>query len=328
LNLKFNIQATNFEILTAIAYLYFYQNNVDFAVIEVGLGGRLDATNVMDNSLVSVITSISYDHQEFLGDTIAKIAYEKACIMKKNGIVVISPQQYEETYSVFIEQAKIMNCQLIWVKKSKRDKTNSNFAISEDDFRYTLPLLGDMQLENSATALRVIRILQSKGYYFSDDNIICGIQTTKWPGRCEWVFTNKFGKILVDGAHNPGGASALSQFVEQQRKQGQRVIWIFGSSKPPSTTLKVLKELLKERDFFVASSFQTPENMPWIKSLDLNIAVDLVTKNFSTIQATRCENLNQLNTVLSSFPQDCIKVLCGSLYLVSEFFRILKEEKK
>ena len=186
---------TFFEIVTAIAFLYFAQEKVDIAIVEVGMGGRLDATNVI-TPLVSAITNISLEHTCHLGNTIEQIAFEKAGIIKQdvplvlsediNGLDVIKKVADEKSSEVFI---------------AKTTKTDS-------------ALKGDFQYENLSVALKIIKLLKIKGFKTSDESISKGLNAVKWPGRLDFISKN----ILFDCAHNPAAAKVLSQELKKIKK--------------------------------------------------------------------------------------------------------------
>ncbi len=183
---KNNLQPTFFEFTTALAFLYFVEQKVDFAVVEAGMGGRLDATNVLKPE-AAVITNISFDHQKHLGDTLEKIAGEKAGIIKENGVVVVGEKK-EELLKLFKEKCKEKKSTLILAGKEQIET----------------PLLGRHQQENANTAITVARVLK-----IEEKTIKRGIAKTKWPGRLEFITKN----ILVDCAHNVAGMETLREYV-------------------------------------------------------------------------------------------------------------------
>lgn len=223
---------TPFEMLTACAFLHFFQTQVDFAVIEVGLGGRLDATNTASSTLVTVITSIGDDHKEYLGDTIQRIATEKAGIIKQGGTVVVAHQKEWDAMQVFQQYANKMGAELIIAPPSIAHPQKEHWAIFQHTLEYHLPMLGDFQLENSAAAIAVLQVLQKKfNIDISENAIVKGIANTKWEGRLQWKTHPKFGndKFLIDGAHNKPAAKELRKFVDnlQNKESISHVIWIF-----------------------------------------------------------------------------------------------------
>jgi len=221
---------TTFEITTALAFQYFFEQNVDVAVIEVGLGGRLDATNVVI-PIVSVITSISLDHTAVLGSTLSAIAYEKAGIIKSGRPVVIAPQD-EEALNVFKNAAKTRNSELIEVeeeysfKPGERSLDGQYFSIQrrmkgindesktmnpsiDEEKQYFIPLLGNHQIENAATAFAALKEASKNGVLVTDTGIDSGFKNTHWSGRFE-VF-RKTPPIIIDCAHNRDSARRLRQ---------------------------------------------------------------------------------------------------------------------
>lgn len=241
---------STFELTTAIAFLYYSRMKVDLAVIEVGLGGRLDATNVVD-PLVSVITSLSYDHTHVLGDTLAQIAYEKAGIIKEGRPVVIAPQK-EEARIVVERVAKERGAQLIQVGRDllyapwSRSLSGQSLLIwsaeeqelimeyiesgGREDWepiRLSIPLLGYHQVENAATAFAVLQIARKSGVNIPEAALLKGFAEVVWPGRFEVV--RKTPPIIIDSAHNPDSALKLRLAIDDYLP-GQPVILIFGAS--------------------------------------------------------------------------------------------------
>jgi dihydrofolate synthase / folylpolyglutamate synthase len=200
---------TQFEVITAAAWLYFAQQSVDIAVVEVGLGGRLDATNVCETPLVSIITSISRDHWQRLGSTLAAIASEKAGILKPSCPAVVGPLP-PEAQAVVQQRLEALNCPALWPQPAQ-DLGNGQAA--SQGLIYTLPLPGAIQLTNSALAIAALQILRQQGWSISDQAIMTGIAKTRWPGRLQWTVWGEKA-LLIDGAHNPAAAQALRQFVD------------------------------------------------------------------------------------------------------------------
>ncbi len=226
-------QLTTFEVMTALAFAYFALKGVDFQVLEVGLGGRLDATNVIQPE-VCIITSISLDHTEVLGSSLAEIAMQKAGIIKPVSMVVTSPQ-YDEVDKV-IEDA-CHNCGARLVRVSS-DVTWQSLSFDTDrqlfqvrgrlgSYKISLPLLGHYQLENAATAVAALEVLAEKGFNISPDSIIDGLERVKWPGRFQVLGHRPW--LVVDGAHNPDSARKLRESLEQGFNFN-RAILVIGTS--------------------------------------------------------------------------------------------------
>jgi len=209
---------TYFEFLTALAFLYFAQQGVDLAVVEVGMGGRFDATNVLD-PICSVVTSISIDHEKFLGSTLGQIAREKGGIIKKKKPIITSETE-EEALRPLQEKAAIMKAPLIKVFTKEDDlkiigqeglKTSFCFSWQGQSYTFTPSLLGFHQGRNAACALVVAKVLSPRWFPLEEEKIIEGLQQARWEGRLEIISSQPL--FLVDGAHNPSGARALQDFL-------------------------------------------------------------------------------------------------------------------
>jgi dihydrofolate synthase / folylpolyglutamate synthase len=212
------LQPSQFEIITAAAWLYFAQQQVDIAVMEVGLGGRLDSTNVVDRPLVSIITSISFDHTHILGDTLGAIAGEKAGILKPGCPAVIGPVPPEAQAAIDRRLAEL-GCPAVYPEPA----TSQGDWAEAEEIKYPLPLPGEVQLQNSAVAIAALQCLRQQGWQISDSAIAQGMAQTQWPGRMQW-FPWHDQKILIDGAHNPAGTIALRQFVDRLLPAGPAAI--------------------------------------------------------------------------------------------------------
>lgn len=212
---------TQFEVITAAAWLYFAQQQVDLAVVEVGLGGRLDATNVCESPLVSVITSISRDHWQRLGPTLAAIAGEKAGILKPGCPAVVAPLP-PEVQAVVKQRLKELNCPAIWPPPAL--DLGGGLATAEG-ITYPLSLPGAVQLTNSALAIAALQSLKQQGWSIPETAIVAGMANTQWPGRLQGV-TWAGQPLLIDGAHNPAAAESLRQFVDSLNPPACH--WIMG----------------------------------------------------------------------------------------------------
>ena len=212
---------TFFEMMTALALVHFRNVGADVQVMEVGLGGRLDATNILTPE-VSVITSISLDHVATLGDTIAKIAREKAGIIKQGVPCVIAPQAEPDAMAVFQEVARERDSEILSVEEQysweagDADTRGQSLRLSGQRSELCLwtPLLGDYQLENIATAVAAIDVLRDRGFDVPDDAIVSGVQDVSWPGRFQ-VFERDGRTLVVDGAHNPYSMRRLLQSLRR-----------------------------------------------------------------------------------------------------------------
>jgi dihydrofolate synthase / folylpolyglutamate synthase len=308
---------TQFEILTVAAWLIFAQQQVEIAVIEVGLGGRLDATNVCDRPLVSVITSLSREHWQRLGPTLGHIAFEKAGILKPSCPAIIG-QVPEAAAAVVQKQIQTLNCPAQWVLPAQpTTRNNEPWAIAQG-IEYPLPLLGEMQLINSAVAIAAIQVLQQQGWSIPTQAIQSGMAKARWPGRLQWIDWQGL-KLLIDGAHNPAAALYLRQYVETL---GAPVHWIMGMLATKDHA-DIFQALLRPGDRLTLvpvpdHDSATPEQLATLAiqlcpSLeDCQTADDLITA-LTSIQLAQTES------------SDRISVLCGSLYLIGYFLGQLRK---
>ena len=224
---------TTFEVLTAIAFLYFQEQGTAFQVLETGMGGRLDATNIVKPD-VCVLTSISLDHTQVLGDTLAKIAREKAGIIKP-GCTVVSAPQATAAGSVIKAKCRALDATLIQAGKAIKwipignNLTSQTFRVDGLLRKYLirLPLLGDFQMENASLAIAAIEILQQQGANVTYKDILRGLGGVRWPARMQILGLSPL--VIIDGAHNP---YSVKRLVESIRKYFtySRAYVIFGSS--------------------------------------------------------------------------------------------------
>ena len=225
---------TTFEVTTALGFSYFAQKNVDFQVIEVGLGGRLDATNVLQPE-VCVITPISYEHTDLLGNTLTAIATEKSGIIKEGSIVVSSPQ-VNEADAAIASACRKQGAKLIRVgrdityKSLGFDDTQQSLIVNGrlGNYEFTIPLLGQYQLGNAATAVAALEVLIEKGNKIPLQSIIQGMKEVNWEGRLQVL--NRHPLVVVDGAHNQDSAQKLRQALGQYFKFDKAILIIGMSS--------------------------------------------------------------------------------------------------
>lgn len=219
---------SQFEIVTAIAMLYFLRKNCDIVVLEVGMGGISDATNVIESPECSVITTISLEHTEYLGNTLAEIAYNKAGIIK-SGCPVVCYRGCKEVEDVFEKTAAENNSPLtkadFFSIRPISDGLNGQIFSFRDHEHLTLPLLGEHQLKNAAVVLETVEVLRKRGWKISEKDIHNGISDVKWPVRFELV--RKEPPIIIDGAHNPQCAEALATALEKYLP-GKQSVFLMG----------------------------------------------------------------------------------------------------
>ncbi|MBN3959982.1 folylpolyglutamate synthase/dihydrofolate synthase family protein [Nostoc sp. NMS8] len=316
--------ATQFEVITAAAWLYFAQQQVDVAVVEVGLGGRLDATNVCLEPLVTIITSISREHWQQLGPTIADIAREKAGILKPGCPVVVGPLP-PEADKVVRSRALELECPLFTPQPAHEIATGwAEYETIQNSklIKYALPLAGQIQLTNSALALGALEILQEQGWQISEEAIINGMAKTQWPGRMQWT-TWKNHKLLVDGAHNTAAAQVLRQYIDSLDAVTHKPVnWVIGMFADKDHT-DIFTALLRPGDrlFLVPIPVEpfpgrTSADLDYLSNLAYNLCPELSDRQIHPNLLTALEAATTGNLI----------VLCGSLYLVGDFLQMENSE--
>jgi dihydrofolate synthase/folylpolyglutamate synthase len=315
-------ELTTFEILTAVVFNYFKKNRVDFQVIEVGLGGRLDATNVVKPD-VCVITSLSLDHTDILGHSIAKIATEKAGIVKPGCIVVNAPQADEAAQVIqqvcHQQRAKLIQVgqDVTWRKKSG-DLHGQTFTVFTKSGHYDLaiPLLGEYQLENAAAALAVIEALVSRGVDISSQSITDGFSQVSWSGRLQIL--SREPTVVVDGAHNTYSMNKLVQAVNEYFDY-KRCFVIFGTSCDKDIS-GMVQELQPLGNHIIITSSSHPRAA----------SVSLVAEKFNTlgVKAMEVGNVNEaLSKALALANKTDLILITGSLFVVAEAIDYINQGK-
>jgi dihydrofolate synthase/folylpolyglutamate synthase len=306
-------QLTTFEILTAVVFTYFKKNRVDFQVLEVGLGGRLDATNVVKPD-VCVITSLSLDHTEILGNNLAEIAAEKAGIIKPSCIVVTAPQ-VEDAAQVIRQVCHQQRARLIQVgqdimwHKTGGDLYRQTLTVSTKSGHYDLniPLLGDHQLENATVALAVIEALISLGTDISLQNIEKGFSQVSWPGRLQIL--SREPTIVVDGAHNAYSMRKLVTAIKEYFDYKMCFV-IFGTSCDKDIS-GMAQELQPLSNHIIVTSSSHPRAAP-IQSLVEKF-------NSLGVQTIVVENVAEaLSRALALAKKTDLILITGSLFVVAE----------
>lgn len=289
---------TFFEHVVAAAFLGFRNAGVEVAVIETGLGGRLDATTAARSELIG-ITRVDLDHQEFLGDTIAKIATEKAAIISP-GSSVVAGLQVSDAESVIREMAESRGASLLFAGP---DQLPDGIELG---------LLGQHQFENAAVAVALARVIGDKGFSrVSESSIVAGLEKARHPGRLE--FSEGF---LLDGAHNVSGAKVLRSFLDQ-RQFNQRV-FIFGAMKGKDIKDMLLR-LLDENSFVLTVPVDSPRS--WDSADLARVACEVIDPSRVRCCASIDDALNSLDEVKRGGWDSHRDVACvtGSLYLIGEF---------
>jgi dihydrofolate synthase / folylpolyglutamate synthase len=316
---------TQFEIITTAAWLYFAQQNVDIAIIEVGLGGRLDATNVCPQPLVSIITSISREHWQQLGPTVTDIAREKAGIIKA-GCPVVVGQLPLDAKEVVLTRAQKLDCPTYIPQPASQ--LNDGWAEYSSIFdskpiKYPLALAGQIQLFNSACSLAALEILQNHGWQISEGAIIQGMAKTKWLGRMQWTQWNngKNYKLLLDGAHNPAAAVVLRNYIDSLNIKS--VSWVMGMLSTKEHD-EVFKALLRPNDrlYIIPVPDHSSAKPDELAKLALEIcplkSCQTYTDLKSALNAAFALPLNYFDDNTDN-TSSYLVVLCGSLYLIGHF---------
>ena len=316
-------QPTVFEILTCLAFIYFSEKKVDYVVLEVGLGGRFDATNVIENPILSVITSIGKDHIEYLGDDLKQIAAEKGGIIKNNCPVVLSSQN-ESVYHVIKQICEEKGAELyyalqnhITVSSQKLDKTI--FSIKNEFLEYEnieLSLLGSYQIQNCATVLLACKILIDKGVSLNEKAVIEGIKTTCWAGRMELCGKNPL--LFVDGAHNYDGICALKETIQNYFKD-KKITFVVGVLKD--------KEYKKMMDIILPFVHKIVITEPDSKrKLNADSLKSLIICYDKPIY--ECKEIKEALKCAKKITDEKDVICCaGSLYMVGKIKELLENQK-
>jgi dihydrofolate synthase/folylpolyglutamate synthase len=315
---------TEFEVVTAIGFEYFKRQKVDYLVLEVGLGGRGDSTNVIDDPLVSVITPVAYDHIDYLGDTLSKIAFEKAGIIKSNCPVVTYPQE-KEAMAVIEEVSKDVKAPLNiapiheveLVSYDDSGQCFHGFYGNEKIENLKISMLGEHQIENAGVALAALNILTAFHQIpISKEALYRGFMNANWPGRLEVIGRNP--TTIIDGAHNVHGMQALAKTIKNlyTGKSMILVIGILGDKDVEG----MLGEIVPLADRIILARPNNP------RAMDLDHLAEMIgSYGKTTIKSTSIPHAIQ-EALDCSTPEDLI-VFCGSLYMIGDVRSILKEKK-
>lgn len=327
------LQASPFEQLVATALYIFKEMALEWVVIEVGLGGELDATNVFANPKMTIISAIGWDHAQILGGSLTAIAKAKAGIMKANCPVVIAPQDDDVALNTLISCAKDTQSPYIVAKPAEwiSGDRDCNVDFTTDDgwhiqTTYKVPLLGDYQLSNSATAaVALLWLRRLNAVSFDDDTLHRGFAETRWPGRLDYVQNSTLDgttlpPILVDGAHNPPATMALKRYVDST--SASRVIWIIGVTTGKDIN-EMMSMLVRQEDSVLAVPFSQPEGMPWIRCVEPKVIVQHAPTDDARAFDTLKDALQSISIMNASLDDKTLVCLCGSLYLVADFYRLV-----
>lgn len=313
---KMSDSPTEFEVITAIAFYYFYKNNCDIVVLECGLGGKYDATNIIKSPCLSVITGVDFDHQNFLGNTIEKIATEKAGIIK-DGIPCLWCGKNKTANDIIESTAQIKISKLIAPDYNCINIKNISLETTQFDYKdykdIPLSLLGVYQTKNAANAIEAAQYLNSIGYTIAEKNIKNGLSSTVWHARFEVLSKNPL--IIFDGSHNPQGISAALNSIKTY----------FGDKK-----VNILMGVMADKDYtFMANTLSkavnnvyciTPDNP---RALESKVLADIF-KNLGISAFAFDDTRTAFNTAVKQSVNDNNPLIClGSLYMYSQIYNII-----
>ena len=316
-----DVPITLFELETTMAFLYFEKKKCDFIVLETGLGGLYDCTNIINHPLVSIITSIGYDHMHILGNTLPEIAYQKAGIIKKNSHTVIFEEQ-PEIDNVFISECKRKNNILHIVKKP--DIFNYSFDDNYQYFDYknfktiTVNLKGKVQVKNACLCIETFNILNELGYHVDMMNIQKGLSTVIHKGRMEQINDNPI--IIYDGAHNEPAIKNLQDMVKMYYKKMKRV-YIISILKRKDYN-KMLKLIAQDKEaIFILTSGNNSET--YASSDELYECM----KQFAEIDKIYKESLDDAIKDAMNSNSNTVTLVIGSFYTYGTVIDIIQKNK-
>ena len=300
---------TVFEVETAISFLYFIQKQCDIVVLETGLGGTLDATNVVTTTVLEVIASIGMDHMMFLGNTLGEIAKNKAGIIKPN-TAVVSAKQEPEAEAVVKEVSKNQNADLSIV--DPKEIKDVHYGYERQSFSYKnwknieISLAGTYQIKNAALALEAVEALRRLGFELSEENVRKGMAGADWRGRFSVI--HKDPVVVIDGAHNPAAATVLKESLETYFK-GKNLYYIFGvfADKDYEKVIELTAPLAKR-----IVTVQTPDNPRALPAEELKKAVEKVNPN-----VTSADSVAKAVEEVKAMTKDDVVIVFGSLSFLS-----------
>lgn len=305
-----DLQPTEFEFITAAALKYFADKNCDVVVLEVGLGGRLDSTNIIKTPLLSAIMSISFDHMAVLGDTVEEIAAEKSGIIKENGVTVCFSRQDERAEKIIRKTAEEKGN--VYIKSSPEDIKVLSCDLSGTkavykDMEIFIPLIGEHQVYNAQTAVDAALALNDRNLSISPENIIDGISKARIPARTELFGKNPL--TILDGAHNREGVEALLSNLNKFLK-GRKLTVIMGMMEDKEYAFAAY-EISKLAKTFTGVLPSNP------RAVSPKVLAEIAEKNCSDVFI--CENpAEAYRKIYEKAQKDDIILVCGSLYLAGD----------
>ena len=311
---------TAFEIETAVAFLYFKNKGCDLVLLEVGMGGNLDATNIINNTLLAVLVSISMDHMSFLGNTLSEIAEKKAGIIKE-GSHVVTVRQKTEVMEVICEKCRSNHAECTVADAAQAQVVEEGVegqTIIYEKECYRIPLAGIYQKENAVAALNALKVLDGLGFPTTAEQKKEGLEKVSWNGRFTVLDTEPL--FVVDGAHNPAAADMLVQSIEHYFK-GKRLIYIMGvfSDKDYQSVIRKTAPLADQ-----IFTIQTPNNVRALPAQKLAEAIEKINPHVEA-----AESVEAAVEKAYGFAEDKDVILAfGSLSFIGIMTEAVEEEKK
>jgi len=325
-NIADNVQASEFELLTATAFTIFTREQVDFAVVEVGLGGREDATNIIQDPVATVITNISKDHQSFLGNTVEQIAAHKAGIIKPNAPCFVDGSNTPDVLDVIrYEASRTQPGEVVIIPQDKEEHERQLWnTLPVQDFEPHQRIHVSLAFAAVERALRATREPQKIL------ELVPAVRKAVWPGRLQTVsiegLTGRQEHVLLDGAHNASSAQVLRSYVDCEiRRQCRPVTWVIGISKGKDL-VELTSHLIRPQDRVVATRFGPVDGMPWVGSADTSDMLSAVRQS-GVMEQDLFNSNSVLEALLKAVEQSKgdPMVIAGSLYLVSDVLRLLRD---
>lgn len=312
-----HIDASEFELLAATAFEIFESEKVEFGIIEVGLGGTLDATNALKHKCVTVISKIGLDHQSFLGNTLGEIALQKGGIMRKGVPCVVDGTNPKSVLDVLQKQADEIGSQIQF--------TDFNSDLLVGTLRENLE---PHQCQNLSCAHEAFKLALPQ-HASSSDILISAARNMIWPGRLQWLniekITNRKENVLLDGAHNPQSAEVLAGFVEKHmRSQNKPVTWVLAATQGKDVS-EMFKLLLRDGDSIASVEFGPVDQMPWVKPTSSTTLLGAASQ-CGLVLSSQFDASTDVRSALdwaSRTANGGPLVIAGSLYLVSNIFKLL-----
>ncbi|HOK80044.1 MAG TPA: folylpolyglutamate synthase/dihydrofolate synthase family protein [bacterium] len=323
MKLPIEMQPTYFEALTAVAFEYFRRENIDICVCEVGMGGRFDATNVLEPD-IEVITPISYDHMEYLGNSIEEIAFEKAGIIKNHSLIV-SGKQIPSAGNVLKRVSRQRNAKIFFYGKDFSARLIDSDFPRQQCFNFTgikklnnvsIRMFGSHQIHNAAVAIETLFLLNKIGVAISEDAILKGMKKTVWPARFQVLSEKPF--VILDGAHNPAGIISLKRALKQYLPESKPIFLIaILKDKNWESMVKILSSTGKK---FIFTQVNTPRSL-LPSTLSSKMKELVPDADVETI-----ENPSHAIEKLLSIRSDEPRVICGSLYLAGDVLKAFRKK--